>query len=98
MGNENLQNATAMLVFAEVVRRGSFTAAARELGRSKASVSKEVAALEQRLGAQLLRRTTRSMSLTEVGELFFARCEVSADDGRVIGQGTGVFKYISKRD
>jgi len=68
-----------MLVFAEVVERGSFTAAAAQLGRSKASISKEVAALEKRLGAQLLRRTTRSMSLTEIGEAFFERCQRVAE-------------------
>lgn len=75
MGNDSrIRNTAAMLVFGEVVARGSFTAAARQLGRSKASVSKEVAALEKRLGAQLLRRTTRTMSLTEIGEAFHERC------------------------
>ncbi len=70
-----MQNTAAMLVFHEVVARGSFTAAAKHLGRSKAAVSKEIAALEKRLGAQLLRRTTRTMSLTEIGEAFHARCQ-----------------------
>jgi DNA-binding transcriptional LysR family regulator len=68
-----------MLVFAEVVASGSFTEAARRLGLSKASVSREVARLERRLGAQLLRRTTRSMSLTEIGETFYAGCQRVAD-------------------
>lgn len=69
------RHAAAMLVFAEVVSSGSFTQAAQRLGLSKASVSREVAGLEHRLGAQLLRRTTRSMSLTEVGETFYAGCQ-----------------------
>ena len=68
-------NASAMVVFAEVVSAGSFSAAAPRLGLSNASVSREVARLERRLGAQLLRRTTRKMSLTEVGEAFYARCQ-----------------------
>jgi DNA-binding transcriptional LysR family regulator len=76
MGTEDpRRNAAAMLVFAEVVATGSFSAAARRLGLSKASVSREVARLERRLGAQLLRRTTRSMSLTEIGETFYAGCQ-----------------------
>ena len=69
------RSAAAMLVFAEVVATGSFTEAARRLGLSKASVSREIARLERRLGAQLLRRTTRSMSLTEMGEVFHAGCQ-----------------------
>jgi DNA-binding transcriptional LysR family regulator len=74
------RNAAAMLVFAEVVATGSFTRAARRLGLSKASVSREVARLERRLGAQLLRRTTRSMSLTEIGETFYAGCQRVAEE------------------
>ncbi len=74
------RNAAAMLVFAEVVATGSFTDAARRLGLSKASVSREVARLERRLGAQLLRRTTRSMSLTEIGEAFYAGCQRVAEE------------------
>jgi DNA-binding transcriptional LysR family regulator len=73
-------NAAAMVVFAEVVTAGSFSAAARRLGVSNASVSREIARLERRLGAQLLRRTTRKMSLTEVGETFFARCQRVMDE------------------
>jgi len=74
------RNAAAMLVFAEVVATGSFSQAARRLGLSKASVSREVARLERRLGAQLLRRTTRSMSLTEIGETFYAGCQRVAEE------------------
>jgi DNA-binding transcriptional LysR family regulator len=69
-----------MVLFAEIVAAGSFSAAARRLGLSNASVSREVARLERRLGAQLLRRTTRKMSLTEVGEAFHARCQRVADE------------------
>src|SRR6478735_7179056 len=62
-----------MRVFAGVVDAGSFVAAADALGMSKAAVSRYVSELEQRLGARLLHRTTRRLSLTEEGELFLAR-------------------------
>ncbi len=48
-----------MLVFTRVVQAGSFTAAARQLGMPKSSVSKKVSDLENRIGARLLQRTTR---------------------------------------
>lgn len=57
-------------VFAAVVEKGSFTAAAEALGISKPVVSKQVSQLEQHLGAQLLQRTTRRLHLTEAGEVF----------------------------
>jgi DNA-binding transcriptional LysR family regulator len=64
----------AMALFARVVEAGGFTAAARELGLSKGSVSKRVARLEDRLGVRLLNRTTRRLSLSEAGEAFYAGC------------------------
>ena len=57
----------SMQVFIEVARRGSFAGAARHLGMSKASVTKQVAALERILGARLLNRTTKSVGLTPAG-------------------------------
>jgi DNA-binding transcriptional LysR family regulator len=83
------RSAAAMLVFAEVVATGSFTEAARRLGLSKASVSREVAGLERRLGAQLLRRTTRSMSLTEIGEAFYAGCQRVAEEAELAERSVG---------
>jgi len=64
----------AMEAFVRVVDAGSFSAAARHWGRSKAVVSKYVSALEEDLGVQLLRRTTRSLSLTEAGRAYRERC------------------------
>ncbi|WP_119157886.1 LysR family transcriptional regulator [Caldimonas tepidiphila] len=63
-----------MRVFASVVDAGSFVAAADTLGLSKAAVSRYVSDLEQRLGARLMQRTTRKLSLTQEGEVFLARC------------------------
>lgn len=63
-----------MEAFVRVVDAGSFSAAARQWGRSKAVVSKYVNALEDHLGVELLRRTTRSLSLTEAGRAYRDRC------------------------
>ena len=67
---------TSMAVFVKAVDLGSFTAAANTLGCSSQMVGKHVGHLESRLGTQLLRRTTRRQSLTEVGLAFYERCRV----------------------
>lgn len=57
--------------FVKVVQQGSFTAAAKTLNVPKARISRKVKELEQRLGTQLLKRTTRKLGLTEAGKLYF---------------------------
>jgi DNA-binding transcriptional LysR family regulator len=57
--------------FVRVVEAGSFTAAARQLGLPKSSVSRGVARLEEDLGVRLLQRTTRKLHLTEAGQRYF---------------------------
>jgi DNA-binding transcriptional LysR family regulator len=70
-----LDTLTDIAVFVQVVDSGSFTAAAERLELSKAVVSKYVTRLENRLGARLLNRTTRRLSLTEVGRAFYERSQ-----------------------
>ncbi len=72
--NEEMQDLTAIAAFVRVVELGSFSAAARELSLAKSTVSKRIAALEGRLGALLLHRTTRTLRMTEVGAAYFDRC------------------------
>jgi DNA-binding transcriptional LysR family regulator len=64
----------SMAVFTKVVGTGSFSAAAREMKLSQASVTKQIQELEGWLGARLLNRTTRRLSLTEAGDGFYERC------------------------
>jgi DNA-binding transcriptional LysR family regulator len=63
-----------MVLFARVVDAGNFASAAKALGLTRAAVSKRIAGLEAEIGAQLLHRTTRQMSLTEIGRAFYERC------------------------
>ena len=60
--------------FVRTVEAGSFAGAARKLGITPVAVSKNVQRLEQRLGVRLLRRSTRKLSLTEEGRLYYERC------------------------
>ena len=66
---------TMMETFANVVETSSFTAAADRLQLSKSFVSKQVSQLEAELGTRLLYRTTRKLSLTEEGALFYKHCQ-----------------------
>ena len=67
-------NLEAIAVFVKVVQAGSFTQAAKLLNMPNSTVSAKVAALEKELGITLLQRTTRSLHLTEAGEVYFRRC------------------------
>jgi DNA-binding transcriptional LysR family regulator len=71
---------TSLTAFVRVVDSGGFSAAGRKLNMSTTMVSNHVQSLEDRLGARLLHRTTRKVSLTEVGKTYYDRCtQILAD-------------------
>lgn len=66
---------TGMTIFVAVVENSSLAGAARHMNLSPSVVSKQLSALEDRLGVRLLNRTTRRVSLTEVGSAYYERCK-----------------------
>ena len=74
-----MQDMNDMLYFAEVAEKGGFAAAGRHLSIPKSKLSRRVAELESRLGVRLLQRTTRKLSLTEVGEAYLRHCLAMRD-------------------
>ena len=71
---------TSLSVFGRVVESGGFSAASRRLNMSVTMVSNHVQALEDRLGARLLNRTTRKVSLTEIGQAYYERSKQILSD------------------
>lgn len=69
-----MQDLNAMLLFAKVVEHGSYSAAARATGLQTSKLSRRVAELERQLGVRLLQRTTRKVSVTEVGQSYYLHC------------------------
>ena len=82
---DHLVNLTA---FVHVVENGGFTAAARHLNLSTTMVSNHVQELEDRLGARLLNRTTRKVSLTEIGRQYYERSlrRLERDSARAVAR------------
>jgi DNA-binding transcriptional LysR family regulator len=71
---------TSLTAFVRVVDSGGFSAAGRRLNMSTTTVSNHIQSLEDRLGVRLLHRTTRKVSLTEVGKAYYDRCtQILAD-------------------
>jgi DNA-binding transcriptional LysR family regulator len=71
---------TSLTAFVRVVDNGGFSAAGRKLNMSTTMVSNHIQALEERLGARLLNRTTRKVSLTEIGKAYYDRAtQILAD-------------------
>lgn len=70
----------SLIIFTTVVKANNFTNAAHQLGLTPSAVSKQISLLEDRLGIRLLNRTTRSVSPTEAGQLFFNRCSRLLED------------------
>lgn len=69
----------AMRVYVRVVERGSMSAAARDLGIGQPAVSERIERLEAHLGARLLRRNTRMISVTDMGAAFYERCKIAIE-------------------
>lgn len=69
-----MNNYSDIVAFVRVVEAHSFVAAAQSLSMSPSAISKAVSRLEERLGARLLNRTTRSLSMTDLGTSFYERC------------------------
>ncbi|SHF30736.1 transcriptional regulator, LysR family [Microbulbifer donghaiensis] len=74
-----MQNWEGVSEFVAVVEQGSFTAAAARLDISTAQVSRQVSALEGRLGTKLLYRTTRKVTVTELGQVYYRLCRQALD-------------------
>jgi DNA-binding transcriptional LysR family regulator len=69
-----VQDLNAMLLFAKVVEHGSYSAAARATGVQTSKLSRRIAQLERQLGVRLLQRTTRKVSVTDVGQAYYLHC------------------------
>ena len=95
-----LDRLTGLQVLCEVVEAGGFSAAAKQLSISAPMVSKHVAQLEQSLGARLLNRTSRRLSLTEAGTVYYEQCRIALDTlqaaQEAVGQGTVVPRGLLK--
>ncbi|MFN7132716.1 MAG: LysR family transcriptional regulator, partial [Myxococcales bacterium] len=86
------EDLVSMVLFARVVEERSFRAAAVRVGLSKSAVSAQIARFEQRLGTQLLHRTTRRITLTEAGLQLYERCariSAEADAAAALAHGLG---------
>lgn len=94
-----------IITFIAVVEENGFAAAAKKHRVSTAAVSRQITALEHALGAQLLRRTTRRLSLTEVGSEYYQQCKktlsaLQAAEEAVVGsqkEATGLLHVMSNR-
>src|SRR6202051_286741 len=92
--NPHIDKFAAMRVFVKIADAGNLSAAGRQLGLSLTSVSRQLMALEEALGTRLVERSTRSLSLTESGLLYYERAkqilEEVADAERGLTAQTGV--------
>ena len=89
---ENSYLLRAMQIFISVVDSGSFSESARRLGVSQPSVSRQVNLLEEHLGIRLLQRTTRRLSLTEAGQIYYQKARKIQLDVMEAGLSISEFK------
>jgi len=99
----SMDQITALRVFIAIAEEGSFSGAAQALSMSKSAVSKYVSSLEDRLGAKLLNRTTRQVSLTDEGRIYLTRTvrvldqleEAAAEVGAMKSEPIGTLRVSS---
>lgn len=102
---ENLGNLDQIRTFVMIVEENGFAAAARKQQISTAAISRQIKALEKTLGTQLLKRTTRKISLTDLGAQYFEHCktaiaELTAAQEAISGsqkEPAGTIKILSNR-
>jgi len=89
---ENSQLLGSMQTFISVADSGSFSESARRLGLSQPSISRQINNLEEYLGVRLLQRTTRSLSLTEAGQIYYEKARQIQQDVEEASQSITGFK------
>ena len=87
---------TSLTAFVRVVDTGGFSAAARKLNMSTTMVSNHIQALEERLGARLLNRTTRKVSVTEIGKAYYDRCVQILSDIELADDIAGALQSVPR--
>ena len=94
-----MDSVSGMRIFVRVVGAGSFSEAGRQLNVAPSSVSRQIKDLEDSLGARLLQRTTRKLSLTEAGQLYYDRAAqiiLEVDEARLaiseLGSPSGILR------
>ena len=95
-GEDALDKLSEMQVFVAAVSSGSFSAAGRHLELSPSAVSKLISRMESRLGVRLLNRTTRTLSLTEGGQVYFQRCIEIIQDVELAEDALSGFGQVPK--
>jgi DNA-binding transcriptional LysR family regulator len=78
-----------MALFVEVVKARSFRGAANNIGMPNSTLSRRISALEKSIGLRLLHRTTRKITLTEVGQIYFERCKRIVDEAKLAHEQLG---------
>ena len=84
--DNSLEQLKSMVVFAQVIDQGSFSAAAKHIGLSRAVVSYHIKKLENKLDVKLLNRSTRSISTTEAGQAYYQRCKTILEQANQANQ------------
>src|SRR5215467_13518735 len=85
-------NLTEMSAFVAIAERSSFARASAQLGVSRSTLSETLRTLEEKLGVRLLNRTTRSVSLTEVGERLLSQLRPVLDNFDAVVESLNVFR------